>query len=275
MKLLAKIILIAFVAILASCSSGLYNVDKSYIKGITNIKEFDISDFEIYVFNVCEKFDRRIDFTDRFCDCPEDFYKLKREDSIKKIEEVYFLINKRSDLALYFTTYSQKYISNKQQGFLNDPKLYKDQINLNKIEYVYVGSINRLNKFIHFRHSGIDEDIFLHYRNNPVQDALLIERANVATAENNYDITEEIALDNVFSTKLNYKRRNYRIVYHKRDTARTVEKLIFTTKKGKLNILFKFKDYKKKLYKIGSQRLRYQLNYYQIDTITASIRKKY
>ena len=195
---------------------------------------------------------------------------------LKKIEEVYFLINRRSDLALYLTTFSQKFISNKQQGFLNDPKLYKDQINLNKIEYVYVGAINRSNKFIHFRHSGTDEDIFLHYRHNPVQNAMLIERANVATAENHYDISDEIAIDNVFSTKLNYKKRNdHRIVYHKRDTARTVEKLIFTTKKGKLNILFKFKDYPKKLYKIGYQRLRYQLNYYQIDTVAANIRKKY
>jgi len=273
MKLATNLLILIFIVFCASCSTGLISVNRSYVLGITNLKEFDISNFDVYVFNICERFDSQVDYTERFCDCPDDFYDLKKEDSIKKIEEVYFLINENSDLALYFTTFSHKYISNKQQGFLNDATKYKDQINLNEIEYVYVGALNHDNNFIHFRHSGTDEDIFLHYKKEQL--SILVEKANIATAENKYDITDEIELSEVFSTKLNYKKGDYSIVYHKRDTARTVEKLIFTTKKGKLNLLFEFRDYNEKLYKMGSERLRYQLNYYQIDTIHSHARKSY
>jgi hypothetical protein len=233
-----------------------------------------MNDFSIYVFNICERFDREVDYLERFCDCPDDFYEHPL-DSIKKIEEVYLLINEEAQLAVYLTTLSHKYISNKRKGFLNDSSKYRKKVNLNQIEYAYVGSLDRERDEIDFPHRGNEKDISLHYEQSLWATSILIDKVRIPTAENGYTTEEDINLKEVFSNRLRYVKKGYKVVYFQNDIPRTVEKLIFTSKKGKLDLLFTFRDYEEKVYKIDSKRLRYQLDYLDIDTTTARIRKAY
>lgn len=275
MKASLKILIIIGLLCCASCSTRLYKVDRSYVQHIKELKEFDITDFSVYVFNICERFDREVDYLERFCDCPNDFYKLTQRDSIKKIEEVYLLINEEAQLAVYLTTLSHKYISNKRKGFLNDSSKYRKKVNLNQIEYAYVGSLDRKRDNIDFPHPGKEEDIGLHFERSQWASSILIDKVRIPTAENAYTTEEPIDLREVFSNRLHYVKSDYKVIYFQKDIPRTVEKLVFTEKKGKLDLLFTFSDYEEKVYKIDSKRLRYQLDYGDIDTVSARTRKGY
>ncbi|MBT8254935.1 MAG: hypothetical protein KJO23_00200, partial [Bacteroidia bacterium] len=203
--------MISCLALCLACGGKLYNIDHPYVDRIDELKEFNATDFSTYVFNICEKFDSKTNYTERFCPCPDNFYELKPTDSIKKIEEVYFMLNEPANLAIYVTTRSHKYISNSRRGFLNDPLQYKDKINLNQIEYIYIGNLDNTQNKIYFPHPRGDENhhIILEYNRDVFPERLLLEQANIATAENKYNTRVPIPLEQVFNTRLEFKMKNY------------------------------------------------------------------
>ena len=232
---------------------------------IEDEKRFDVNEFEIYVFNICEKYAPTVDPVERFCKCPDNFFDVAKQDSIRKIEEVYFLIHKTKDLVIYLTTNSHKYISKKQRGFLNDRTKYEDKINLNQIEFAYVGRIIRNENRIDFEHPGKKKGMKLQYSSTDYPNKLLIKSGHIATAENDYSITSPIQMDNVFYTELSYNNSTCDIVYFRKEEQLNVNTISFSKKKEKLNLIFRFQNNSETMYKMGTNRLRFRSSFEDID----------
>ncbi len=247
MKKEAVIILIILLNL--SCSS-LTTFKKSDLLEFKNIKRFNISDFKTYVFNICEKYGKEIDNSKRFCECPDNFFDVAQEQQIRKVEELYLLIHRETDMVLYLTTTSHKYIYKKPDGFLNDPEKFKDNIVLNEIENIYIGRKDTISGLIHFPSFKDKNDIILHYDRSKFPESVLLTSGNLATAENDYDISEEIPLSDVFNQELIYKHNKrmsfkfYRKVKKtlKEEMAMEVDRLLITSKKGKVDVLFGFNN---------------------------------
>ena len=94
MKRLHLFIILICILICTSCATRLYTTKSNFAMNIEDEKRFDVNEFEIYVFNICEKYAPTVDPVERFCKCPDNFFDVAKQDSIRKIEEVYFLIHK-------------------------------------------------------------------------------------------------------------------------------------------------------------------------------------
>lgn len=265
------------VIIYISCRSGLYKVSPNYIHKIKNneklkvdVKSFSLEEFDTYVYNICELIGEEIN-NDRFCDCPEDFFQIAEEkEFIKKVEEVYLLKHKHTDLVFYLTTMSHKYIQPKS-GFLNERKYYENKIVLDQIEYIYIGQFEENNNWIFFANPKNNKDIILHYNEHTFPKELEIITANIATSENKYEIYEPINLtDSVFKNPLIYKlNNNYNIDFYEnknriRGARKETDSIHIISKKGEIEIVFTPKDTSKLGYKLTGKRIRYRPNYFLI-----------
>ncbi|WP_452219868.1 hypothetical protein [Lacinutrix salivirga] len=273
-------ILIVIVLLILSCGkSGLSTVSKDYITNVNTLGKleikpellsYSISEFDIYVYNICEITANEID-NYRFCNCPEDFFDNPEIKDLKKVEEVYILKHKISDLVLYLTTFSHKYIK-EDKGFLNNSEYYKDKIILDQIEYVYIGRFNSKNNWIHFPNSKNNEDIILHYLPNDFPEKLTFLKANISTSENRYTIYEPIDLGSVFKDTLTYKLSpNYSMDFYKnnsrigKEEAKTIKTIHIISRKGKTELVFAPENPNERLYKISSKRIKYKPNFVLIE----------
>lgn len=256
---------LTLIYILFSCSPIKEN--KNYLsKEFKNIKRFNTNDFKTYVFNLCESYKKEVDNAERFCECPENFYDIAKQDSIKKIEELYLLKHRKTDLVLYFTTKSHKYISNEQKGFLNDRELFENNIVLKDIESIYIGRYDDDSKLIHFPSQKNQNDIILLFEKYEYPDKIVFHEANIATAENKYDISTPISLKSIFKEELIYNRENnYNISYTYKDTLRIVDRIFITSKKGEIGLTFGFKNLNS-FYEVKNKDIKYHPNYSLIQT---------
>ncbi|MCD2259648.1 hypothetical protein [Psychroserpens luteolus] len=272
-KIAYMILILAFL----SCRTGLKLVSDSYylqedrktkVKTKIPLKSFALNGFDIYVFNICEKL-QVDDPKDRFCECPSDFYNSELSSNMKKVEELYLLKHKKTDLIIYLTTFSHKYIS-QHSGFLNDPKFYENNIVLDQIEFAYIGKIDDIENVIHFPSHNDSEDIILHYDPQVFSKELLFTKANVATAENNYTIFKPISLDKVFKQQFSYHKRDYSISYYHGSNnmesvnPKVVDTLKLFVKKDKVELSFSFNNFDKD-YKMSKKRIKYLPNFYLIQ----------
>lgn len=255
-----RLFYILIIGIFCSCSPVKEN--KSYLKNeFSNVKKFNTNDFKIYVFNLCEVYKMKIDNSERFCKCPEKFYDVAKTDSIKKIEELYLLKHRKTDLVLYLTTKSHKYISNKQKGFLNDRELYEDNIVLRDIESIYIGEYDDDSKIIHFPSFKDQNDIILRFEKYNYPDKIVLDQANIATAENNYDISSPIPLKSIFKEDLVYNNSSkYKITYTYKDTLRLVDRIFITSKKGEVGLSFGFQNMEY-FYEVNAKNIKFHPNY--------------
>ncbi|MEM6687086.1 MAG: hypothetical protein AAF617_15000 [Bacteroidota bacterium] len=261
-----KIYIIASLVLLAIGCSPWNSMNKAELEEYKNLKKFDANDFRIYVFNLCEKYAKEVENIERFCKCPDDFYNVALKDSVKKIEELYLLLHRKTDLALYFTTESHKYIREDLTGFLNSPALHENKIALEKVESIYIGRHDDSNDLIHFPSYQDEKDIILHYTKDQSTGEIFFYQGNIATAENDYDIAEPILLDSVFNEKLIYKLApEYRIAYHNAEMTANADWIFIFSDRGKVGITFGFSNLDD-FYKVESDRIRYHPNYSLIQT---------
>ncbi|MBQ4819622.1 hypothetical protein [Aquimarina sp. MMG016] len=277
------IVLIFLGLLLSSCSrTGLSIIKQDYLtkeyslhkeKFVPEVLSYEVSEFDIYVYNICEKTNDTIDYTERFCNCPQDFYDKTNNPNMKKVEEVYILNHQNSDLVLYFTTFSHKYIK-EGEGFLNDPKHYKDRIVLDQVEYVYIGRLNAIEHWIHFPSAKNEEDIILHFDPDSLPNELCFIEANISTSENRYNNYKPIPLGGVFKDALEYRLSpKYAIDFYKnpnkiRDskiTAKNIQTINIISRKGATEIVFIPEDPTERLYKMASKRIRYKPNFSIIE----------
>lgn len=259
-------IIITLFILCSSCRSGL-DLGDSF--SFDKVKSYKIKDFDIYVYNICEKIGKEVN-NDRFYNCQDNFYDLAMKDSIRKVEEVYLLKHKKSNLILYLTSFSHKYIV-KNSGFLNDRKCYENKIVLNQIEYVYIGTIDDSAKTIHFPSYNKKEDIILELNNNLFPRKIALCNAYIATSDNNYDISESIDLNKVFKDSIVYKKNNNFLFdyYHSNEVSESkikkqVSEIKIVSTKGKVDMIFSFKNFRKQ-YKISNKRIKYRPNFVLIE----------
>ena len=272
MKMKNILILMCTMMLCASCTP-LKMIEEEAMTNYNDRKDFNVSDFKVYVFNICEKYADDVESTERFCECPPNFFDVAVAQKIRKVEELYMLIHRKTNLVLYFTTTSHKYIYKTADGFLNDPTKYKNNIVLNEIENIYIGRQDTSEAYMHFPSYQDVNDIILHYDKSKLPNQLFLTSANLATAENDYDISEEISLDNVFNQELAY---NYNeamtMTYYKTEsrrskgeTALTLNRIAITSKKGNVGVLLGF-DGDDNLYQFAKMKVKYHPNYSLIQT---------
>lgn len=264
-------ILLVISLLLGSCASGLYTVNEIDLNKIKNKIELNLSDFDIYTYNICE--DTKSDSTSaRFCNCVDDFYVKQDSSTVKKVEEVYMLIDRKSDMVIYLTTFSHKYIKLKK-GFLNDKEHYNNQVVLDQIEYIYIGKRNETAGWIHFPSENKAKDIIIHYEKNKYPKEILLTDANIATAENKYSIDEKFSLDSVFKDPIRYKMKpEYQLVFYKNNQSigkkgvlkKFVEKIFIVSEGNKVCLVFSNQK-KTFFYKMTEKRIRYRPNFFLID----------
>lgn len=275
MRKLPAIILLIIIS-MNSCKTGLDLVEQ---KDLDLIKEeykktFKFEEFDTYVFNICEKFEK-FDKENRFCDCKENFYNIGLENHLKKVEELYLLKHINTDLVIYLTTFSHKYIHEDGTGFLNNPKHYNHNIVLDQLEYAYIGRMDESNNIIHFPSHNKEKDIILEFDPNYYPQKLFFNHANIATAENNYDISQPISLDTLFKQDIEYLKKKYQMNYYhgsnKMDTVnkKKVNEIKLISNEGKVEVVFGFKNFirdgSKRYYKMAAKRIKYHPNFYLIQ----------
>jgi len=270
-----KLAYLTVLVLLISCRTGLDLVGSNYYveeeKGKRTkipLKSYSLSSFDTYVFNICEKLDISLS-EQRFCECPENFYDLQDIDNIIKVEELYLLKHKTTDLVIYLTTFSHKNIR-ESEGFLNDSLYYKNNIVLDQLETAYIGKLDEKSGIIHFPSLNKEKDMILHYEQEQYPKRLLFIRANIATAENDYSITQPFSLSEVFGQPFLYKKKNYSLnYYHGKNNMgsidpKRVDSIKLFMKKGKFELAFSFDNFNKD-YKMAQKRIRYLPNFYLIQ----------
>ncbi|WP_430412554.1 hypothetical protein [Kordia sp.] len=267
------IILVVFLCLFTSCQTGLYLVNQEYMnQRVTQTKSFPVEEFEIYVFDLCEDYEvsSKEELKTRFCDCPSDFYDEAKKRDIRKVEEIYILKHKASNLILYFTTFSHKYILRKEK-FLNDQKIYENKIILDQIENIYIGKIDTEKNEIYFK--GIDKlrDVTFYFDPAQFPEKILVTKGKMTTAENGYSIKETIPLDDVFRKNVKYiKNSKYTIDYYKGNNYEELPKHVSTINiiadEDELEVVFSFNDFEEH-YKLASKRIRF---YPSFESIVAS-----
>ncbi len=258
------LIIIPLLTIISSCGSGLYK-STTVFNNISDelIKSYDFDDFDIYVYSICEDSKSEVN-NERFYNCPDNFFKLNKTDTILKVEEVYLMKHRPTDLVLYLTTTSDKYIRHKK-GFLNDRSIYENTIVLNKMEYAYIGSIDKALNLIYFPNQKKGEDLILHYNTDNFPDQIQICEANIAAAENTYSTAEKIDIENIFRQPLNYDLKDYQLHYYGKEIGGlelykpdSVNVLI---RNGKMEVVFGNKATDSLFFRISNKKIRYNTNF--------------
>ncbi len=265
-------IFILIILLLTSCKSGLYTLSELNVdlNEVSNIR-LNLNDFSIYTYNICEDMAKSSE-EGRFNNCHEDFYAIQDTSTTKKVEEVYLLLHQKTNLVLYFTTFSHKNIR-KGKGFLNDNEAYNGHVVLNQIEYIYIGTKNETAGWIHFPSESKLKDIIIHYDKSQFPDKIFLKEANIATAENNYSLDQKIPLADVFNDNLIYNKQNlYDIVFYKKinkigeNNSKKVEEVFLVSDKDKVYFIFSNTD-QSSFYKIDNKRIKYRPNFFLIDNL--------
>ena len=261
-----KIIILVFtLVIISSCGSGLYKATQLNLdqEGVLS-KSYDLDEFDIYTYCICEDAKQETN-NKRFFNCSDSFHDIPVRDTILKVEEVYLLKHKKSDIILYLTTFSDKYIEHKK-GFLNDRSIYENKVILNKLEYAYIGKMNTTLGWLQFPDQKGGEDVILHYNQSSFPDSIEVIEANIATAENKYTTDEKISLANVFRQPLVFNKRNYELEFYEKGIGNSVSHfpkcVNIISMKGKVEVVFGCKELDTLFFKISNRKVRYNTNYF-------------
>lgn len=260
------ILIIGAIIFITSCSSRLYKIKELNLDrpGIHS-KTYHLNEFKVYILGLCEN--TALDNKDkRFFNCPRNYFARKRKDTLK-IEEVYLLYHQQLNLGLYLTTFSHTNLKD-STGFLNDEKIYKNKIVLNEIEYGYIGQIDTTSNWIHFPSQEKNPDVILHYDRNLFPDKILINEANIATAENKFSIDEKINLTRVFREPLAYIQNNYRLVFYEKSAGKgnlhLPDCFNIISRRGRVELAFGCAGKDRLFFKIPNSKVRYHPNFYLI-----------
>lgn len=241
--------------ILVGCTS--YSIVKKQKIAFADAHTYNISDFYVYTFSICERYNNSVDGTQRFLLCPKNFFDVTESDEIRKVEELYLLKHKTSDLVIYMTTISHKYIRN-QSGFLNDKALYKDKFYLRDIEYLYVGKYDKASKSIQFEHQKKNKPNMIWHASTPIEngDEINFVSANIATVENNESSEKPLDLNKILAIPFRFYDSG-NTLYNTVKEQETVSTFrIKKTSHNKYDVYF-ISDDTSKLYKFSPRKVVY------------------
>ena len=168
-------------------------------------------------------------------------------------------------MILYLTTVSHKYLRLKSE-FLNDSNIYEDRIVLDEIEYAYIGNSDTKNNWILFPNQKYERDIILHFDGSKFPESLLIQKANIATSENDYTTDNTIPLDSVFRKPLEFKKVNYSPEFYMGNVGKRPsykpQCINIISRSGKVEIVFGCIGVDNYYFKISNKKIRYNTNFY-------------
>lgn len=243
MNKLYYILPLLIVFIFSSCSSYKKINSKRFNK-FNTIDTYNVADFNIFTFNICESYHKDVGATARFEICPSNFHEVSSQNKIKKVEELYLLKHKNSDLIIYMTTFSHKYIRN-QKGFLNDSLSYKNKLYLRDTEYIYVGKVDSAQNSIQYKKQKKGSDMIWHLSESIETNQIIkIKEVNIETIENKGNFDKKIPLNKVFSIPFDFKLSNYELLNKRsKNKSEAINKIYFIkNKKNKIEVVFEMSN---------------------------------
>jgi hypothetical protein len=205
MKLLQYIILaVLLVSFSYSCQS---------LKFIPVTETIAISEYQVYVFRLCEY--RNSYGNKRFflCDEPCVETDVQADDSIQIIEELYILrsLADPKDI-IYITSRSDKYIQ-RNRGIFNDT-LYKKYIMASDLEYVYFGKIINSDK-IDFVNPT--ENLSFTFKDDSENCRFILDSIYSETAVKNTISNQHLKMADLFNVGIQFLETDRKLVVSKKD----------------------------------------------------------
>ncbi|MCG2419400.1 hypothetical protein K8089_10225 [Aequorivita sp. F47161] len=230
MKLFQYIFLtLVFVCFSFSCSS---------VKFLPVTDSIDISEYQVYVFRLCEYRNSYGNKRYFLCDEPCEETNVQANDTIQIIEELYMLRSQKSpENIIYFTSKSDKYIQ-RNRGIFNDT-LYKKYIMASDIEYVYFGKITNSNK-INFVNPI--ENLSFSFKNGSEKCEFILDSIYSQTAVKNTISNQHLKMKNLFNVEIQFLESNRKLVVNKKnlDTINTLvlkeNRMFFNGKNNSVNL---------------------------------------
>ena len=258
-KIKAHLLLITVALISISCLRPYTMVNQKNFKAKSVVETINMDEFEIFTFNICESYKDEIDGAERFIKCPNNFFDISAKDKIKKVEELYLLKKKNSNLVIYATSYSHKYIG-KQKGFLNDRENYENKFYLKQTEFIYIGRLDATQKVISFHLQKRNDVPMIWHLSSPLNnaDSLNIEKVNIETVENTGSYLDKpIDIIEVFNLPLTFYRSNYALKDYIEGSQ--VSKLYVVARDEKKELIFET-DSLSKRYRFPARLVKYYTN---------------
>ncbi|MAP79568.1 MAG: hypothetical protein CL526_00635 [Aequorivita sp.] len=190
-----------------------------------------ISEYEIYVFQLCEY--RNSYGNERYFLCTKN--EVAKNSQI--IEELYLLRSKvNPEKIIYITTKSDKYIL-RNRGIFND-SVYKQYIIAQDFEYVYFGKLTNNSKM-----DFVNAQEKLTFKINNFPNAAIIELDSMhnQTAIKNTISNKHLKLDKLFNVPIQFFKTDRTIVLRKKtlDPVKTIQlkdnRIIYTSESKNIN----------------------------------------
>ncbi len=235
--LLYILLVLGLISLSYSCRSA---------KFIPVTETIDLSEFEVYVFRLCE-YRKSYGNTRYFlCDKPCENTDVQANSDIQIIEELYVLHAKANpEKVIYLTSKSDKYIR-RNRGIFND-SLYKKYIMASDIEYVYFGKMKQSGS-LNFVNSN--EDLSFYFRADPKNCRFVIDSIYSQTVVKNSISNKHLKISEMFNVEIQFLETDRKIVISKKDRD-TVQSLVL--KDGRMH----FNGKAKKVNLSQRSRLKY------------------
>ncbi|WGF92691.1 hypothetical protein [Aequorivita marisscotiae] len=213
MKLLQYILLtVILISLSYSCSSS---------KNIPVTETIAISEYNIYVFRLCEY--RNSYGNERYflCDEPCTTNNVQAVDTTQIIEELYILRSRANPQdIIYITSKSDKYIQ-RNRGIFNDT-LYKKYIMASDFEYVYFGTITNSDKIDFINPT---ENLLFTYKSESDKCSFMLDSIYCQTAVKNTIRNQQLKISELFKVPIQFLESERKIVVNKKslDPVKTLQ----------------------------------------------------
>lgn len=188
---------ICAVILIVSCAPKFHPANRVFNEVIS----FDLDKFDKYTFQLIKK---------DYCSNHPVFTngKDKTEDDLV-FEELYLLLEKNGNRALYLTTFSHKYI---YKGGVFNNKCLQDKISVNQIDFIFVGNYNNEKiTFENLKHENVDKiDLYYTKINNNIK---LEKITNNYGLKKDRDTIPFVDMDSVFAIDIVYQKDMREFIY--------------------------------------------------------------
>ncbi len=189
-------------------------------KFIPVTETIDLSEYQVYVFRLCE-YRKSYGNTRYFlCDKPCENSDIQANPDTQIIEELYVLHSKANpEKVIYLTSKSDKYIR-RNRGIFND-SLYKNYIMASDIEYVYFGKMKQSGSL---NFVNPTEDLSFYFRQDAENCRFVIDSIYSQTVIKNSISNKHLKIFDLFNVEIQFLESDREIIISKkeRDTVQSM-----------------------------------------------------
>lgn len=201
-----------YIILFTSCKSYIIQNKEQITKTVFS-ESFNLDDYDVYVLKICKNASNKINREHIAEDIAFPLFSECKDGNSIIVEETYLLTHKNqslNDKVIYITSYS--YLNLKKGcGVFNCP-IYKDKIFIEDIDKIYLGRIrnNRLEFY-----SRDEKNKYVSIWNFTRDKNHNLRINDVTLTESDFNPKPQILLDNIFSSKIVFKKEKRNFIYGK------------------------------------------------------------